>query len=98
MTDQPEHDPLGDLAAAGVAVWLDDLSRELLAGGGLQALIASRHVVGVTSNRSQSPSRSGSCLAGVPERSWVAWSPAVLRRGLAVFGPGLRVGLGACLG
>ena len=34
MTHQPEHDPLGDLAAAGVAVWLDDLSRELLAGGG----------------------------------------------------------------
>jgi len=26
MTHQPEHDPLGDLAAAGVAVWLDDLS------------------------------------------------------------------------
>ena len=35
MTHQPGHDPLGDLAAAGVAVWLDDLSRELLAGGGL---------------------------------------------------------------
>jgi hypothetical protein len=35
MTGQPEHDPLGDLAAAGVAVWLDDLSRELLAGGGV---------------------------------------------------------------
>ena len=33
MTHQPGHDPLGDLTAAGVAVWLDDLSRELLAGG-----------------------------------------------------------------
>src|SRR6202050_3096958 len=50
MTHQPGHDPLGDLAAAGVAVWLDDLSRELLAGGGLQALVAGRHVVGVTTN------------------------------------------------
>jgi hypothetical protein len=42
MTHQPEHDPLGDLAAPGVAVWLDDLSRELLADGGLQSLVASR--------------------------------------------------------
>jgi transaldolase len=50
MTDNPEHDPLGDLTAAGVAVWLDDLSRELLAGGGLQSLVATRHVVGVTTN------------------------------------------------
>jgi transaldolase len=50
MTHQPNHDPLGDLSAAGVAVWLDDLSRELLAGGGLQSLVADRHVVGVTTN------------------------------------------------
>src|ERR1700684_1324090 len=45
-----EHGPLGDLSDAGVAVWLDDLSRELLAGGGLQSLVADRHVVGVTTN------------------------------------------------
>jgi transaldolase len=50
MTHQPNRDPLGDLSAAGVAVWLDDLSRELLAGGGLQSLVADRHVVGVTTN------------------------------------------------
>jgi transaldolase len=50
MTHNPEHDPLGDLSAAGVAVWLDDLSRELLAGGGLESLVATRHVVGVTTN------------------------------------------------
>ena len=31
-------------------MWLDDLSRELLAGGGLQSLVATRHVVGVTTN------------------------------------------------
>jgi transaldolase len=50
MTEQTGHDPLGDLAAAGVAAWLDDLSRELLAGGGLQSLVEGRHVVGVTTN------------------------------------------------
>jgi transaldolase len=50
MTHRPRHDPLADLSAQGVAVWLDDLSRELLAGGELQALITGRHVVGVTTN------------------------------------------------
>src|SRR5580704_15749538 len=50
MNHHPEQDPLGDLTDAGVAVWLDDLSRELLAGGGLQSLVADRHVVGVTTN------------------------------------------------
>jgi transaldolase len=41
--------PLADLSEAGVSVWLDDLSRELLAGG-LEKLIARQHVVGVTTN------------------------------------------------
>jgi transaldolase len=50
MTHHPEHDPLADLTVAGVAVWLDDLSRELLAGGGLRSLVDTRHVVGVTTN------------------------------------------------
>ena len=31
-------------------MWLDDLSRELLADGGLRSLVDTRHVVGVTSN------------------------------------------------
>ncbi len=44
------HDSLAQLSAQGVAVWLDDLSRELLASGELQSLITSRHVVGVTTN------------------------------------------------
>jgi transaldolase len=43
-------DPLAELSAAGVAVWLDDLSRERLATGNLQELIDRRHVVGVTTN------------------------------------------------
>ncbi|MFG1807631.1 transaldolase [Streptomyces sp. NPDC049040] len=46
----PESDPLALLSAAGVSVWLDDLSRELLAGGELQRLVTDRHVVGVTTN------------------------------------------------
>lgn len=41
---------LADLSRAGVAVWLDDLSRELVAGGHLRRLVEERHVVGVTSN------------------------------------------------
>jgi transaldolase len=44
------HDPLGELSAAGVSVWLDDLSRELLDGGELARLVHEQHVVGVTTN------------------------------------------------
>src|SRR5215471_3700062 len=43
-------DVLAELSAAGVAVWLDDINRERLTGGGLAALARARHVVGVTSN------------------------------------------------
>jgi transaldolase len=43
-------DALGRLSDAGVSVWLDDLSRELLEGGDLERLIGDKHVVGVTSN------------------------------------------------
>jgi transaldolase len=43
-------DSLEELSAAGVAIWLDDLSRERLTTGNLASLIAGRHVVGVTSN------------------------------------------------
>jgi len=50
VTDPSARDPLAELSAAGVSVWLDDLSRELLAGGELESLIADRHVVGVTTN------------------------------------------------
>jgi transaldolase len=43
-------DRLAELSAAGVAVWLDDISRQRLSGGGLDALRRQQHVVGVTSN------------------------------------------------
>ena len=51
MTMQ-KTDALADLSSAGVAVWLDDLSRARLASGNLAELITSRHVVGVTTNPS----------------------------------------------
>jgi transaldolase len=41
---------LGQLSEAGVSVWLDDISRDRLRTGNLQALIDDSHVVGVTSN------------------------------------------------
>jgi transaldolase len=50
MTGGTRPDRLAELSAAGVAIWLDDLSRELLASGALQELITDRHVAGVTSN------------------------------------------------
>lgn len=48
MTDNTS--PLATLSAAGVSVWLDDLSRARIVSGGLQNLIDDRHVVGVTTN------------------------------------------------
>jgi transaldolase len=44
------NDRLAALAAAGVSIWLDDLSRERLRSGNLQQLITDKHVVGVTTN------------------------------------------------
>ncbi len=44
------NDRLAELAAAGVSIWLDDLSRQRLNSGNLAELIRDKHVVGVTSN------------------------------------------------
>ncbi|KAA0111886.1 transaldolase [Mycolicibacterium sp. P1-5] len=43
---------LAALSAAGVSIWLDDLSRDRLRSGNLQELIDTRSVVGVTTNPS----------------------------------------------
>jgi transaldolase len=43
-------DPLADLSRRGVSIWLDDLSRGRLTGGGLASLVARDHVMGVTTN------------------------------------------------
>jgi transaldolase len=49
MTQNPN---LAALSAAGVSVWLDDLSRQRLQSGNLQELIDTKCVVGVTTNPS----------------------------------------------
>jgi transaldolase len=49
MTQNPN---LAALSAAGVSVWLDDLSRDRLRSGNLQELIDTKSVVGVTTNPS----------------------------------------------
>jgi transaldolase len=49
MNSRPD-DTLAQLTAAGVAVWLDDISRERLSTGNLEQLMRDFHVRGVTSN------------------------------------------------
>jgi len=49
-TTSPTSDRLAQLSAEGVAIWLDDISRERLLSGNLAELVRDRHVVGVTSN------------------------------------------------
>jgi transaldolase len=48
MTAQP--DTLAQLTDLGVAIWLDDISRDRLASGNLATLVRDMHVRGVTSN------------------------------------------------
>jgi transaldolase len=45
-------DALKQLSDAGVAIWLDDLSRERLVSGNLADLVRDNHVVGITTNPS----------------------------------------------
>ncbi|MFF0544209.1 transaldolase [Nocardia thailandica] len=45
-----QNENLAALSAAGVSVWLDDLSRERIKSGNLADLVATRSVVGVTTN------------------------------------------------
>ncbi len=47
-----QNENLAALSAAGVSVWLDDLSRDRLQSGNLQELIDTKSVVGVTTNPS----------------------------------------------
>lgn len=42
--------PLQDLAAAGVAVWLDDLSRPMIESGALAEVVERDGVIGITTN------------------------------------------------
>lgn len=47
-----QNEKLAELSEAGVSVWLDDLSRDLIDSGDLADLIDTRSVVGVTTNPS----------------------------------------------
>ncbi len=49
MTQNPN---LQKLSEAGVSVWLDDLSRDRIESGNLAELVATKSVVGVTTNPS----------------------------------------------
>lgn len=50
MSTPTQNPNLAALSAAGVSVWLDDLSRSRLTTGNLAELIATRSVVGITTN------------------------------------------------
>ena len=45
-----QNEKLAELSKAGVAVWLDDLSRDRIRSGNLQSLVDEYSVVGVTTN------------------------------------------------
>lgn len=59
-------DRLQELSAAGVAIWLDDLSRTRLTSGGLDQLRREKHMVGVTTN----PTIFAKALSDADEYNW----------------------------
>ncbi|MEQ4305674.1 transaldolase [Plantactinospora sp. B6F1] len=71
-------DRLGELSAAGVAVWLDDLSRVRLSSGNLDQLRREKHLVGVTTN----PTIFAKALSDADEYNWQLRDLAV--RGVSV--------------
>jgi transaldolase len=71
-------DPLLDLPRAGVAIWLDDLSRARLADRSVVGLIRRCHVVGITTN----PTIFARAISGSHHYDQQIHEPAV--RGVAV--------------
>ncbi|MFC5238190.1 transaldolase [Pseudonocardia zijingensis] len=66
-------DRLAALTAAGVSIWLDDLSRGRLVSGDLRRLIDDKHVVGVTSNPTifaAALARGGAYTPQIRELAW----------------------------
>jgi transaldolase len=64
--------PLQSLMRNGVSVWLDDLSRDRLTSGNLAHLVATRGVVGVTTNPSIFQNAIGSSGAYAPDLAELA--------------------------
>jgi transaldolase len=71
-------DRLAELSAAGVALWLDDISRQRLVSGNLDELRRDKHVVGVTSN----PTIFAKALAGAD--AYAAQIADLARRGVSL--------------
>jgi transaldolase len=69
---------LAELSAAGVSIWLDDLSRLRLESGGLDALRREKHVVGITTN----PTIFAKALSAADDYAWQVSDLA--RRGVTV--------------
>ncbi|BCJ30780.1 transaldolase [Actinocatenispora sera] len=71
-------DKLAELSAAGVALWLDDISRQRLVSGNLDELRRDKHVVGVTSN----PTIFAKALAGAD--AYASQVTDLARRGVSL--------------
>lgn len=69
--------PTAQLAAAGVSIWLDDLSRSRISSGNLAELIATRNVVGVTTN----PTIFANAITDASDTSYDAQTAELARRG-----------------
>src|SRR3954464_7820331 len=63
---------LQELAAAGVAVWLDDLSRPRIQSGSLARLIEQGDIVGITTNPTifAKAIGAGSGYEALPQKAW----------------------------
>ena len=72
--------PTQDLAAAGVSIWLDDLSRARIDSGNLAELIETRNVTGVTTN----PSIFQAAIGGASDDSYSGRIAVLARRGADV--------------
>ncbi|WP_433674241.1 transaldolase [Microbacterium gorillae] len=71
--------PTQDLAAAGVSIWLDDLSRKRIDSGNLADLIETRNVSGVTTN----PSIFQAAIGNKDDDSYDASLAALAARGVS---------------
>ena len=71
-------DRLAELSATGVAIWLDDLSRDRLASGAIDRMRREQHLVGITSN----PTIFAKAVADAKEYDWQLRDLAV--RGVSV--------------
>ena len=89
------NEKLAALSAAGVSIWLDDLSRERLTSGNLKELITDKSVVGVTTNPTifaaalangdATTRRSASCRRAAPRSTRAAGTVADVQQAGDVF-------------